>query len=187
MATAIVSRKAAPKRPAETPQKSPRAHETTGRAEPERGAHVPAISGLVLLRLMAGFYSAVDIRPAKCACHAAPAPPDADCALPDCVGAPPMSRSDAFADRRDLLRKNAAPRLAQDSFLPASVVSASTISAPASSSGLNASAPVAITSWTPRRTSPFGPFYDSIVVTEIGRMACGDSRGSGISTSAMAA
>ncbi|KKN57330.1 hypothetical protein LCGC14_0563110, partial [marine sediment metagenome] len=56
-----------------------------------------------------------------------------------------MSRSDAFVDRRDLLRKNAAPRLAQDSFLPASVVSASTISAPASSSGLNASAPVAIT------------------------------------------
>ncbi|MEC5414306.1 hypothetical protein, partial [Aurantimonas sp. C2-4-R8] len=37
--------------------------------------------------------------------------------------------------------------------------------------------------WRSRKTSPFGPFYDSIDLTEIGRMACGDSRVSGTSTS----
>lgn len=31
-------------------------------------------------------------------CHAAPVVPDAGCALPGCVGAPPVSRSDAGAE-----------------------------------------------------------------------------------------
>ncbi|MHA6732403.1 hypothetical protein ACX3OZ_20505, partial [Devosia sp. A369] len=40
-----------------------RAHETPARAMPSRRSHVRAKGGLVLLRLMAGFYSAVDTHP----------------------------------------------------------------------------------------------------------------------------
>ena len=52
--------KAAPARLAETPQKSQRAHETPARATPSRRSHAHATSGRLLLRPVAGFYSAVD-------------------------------------------------------------------------------------------------------------------------------
>src|SRR5450755_2874450 len=81
-----------------------------------------------------------------CACHAAPVLPDAGRARLGCAAAPPASRPGAGADRRDRPWKNVAPRFAHASRFAASFVSASIISAPASSSALRLSAPVAITS-----------------------------------------
>ena len=62
MATAIVSPKAAPERPAETLHNRHARMRPPARATPSRRSHASAISGLVLRRPLAGFCSAVDNR-----------------------------------------------------------------------------------------------------------------------------